>query len=363
MPQAKPKAPHDATAGFAPTTTLIEAIGRGEMVILADNEDRENEGDLVIAGQHVDAAAINFMAKFGRGLVCLALDRPRVQALGLSLIAQSHNARHDTAFTTSIEARTGITTGISAADRARTVAIACDPSSNAQDIATPGHVFPLLARDGGVLERAGHTEAALDLTRLAGLNPGAVICEIMNDDGQMARRDDLLRFAQTHELKVGTIADLVAHRLQQEALIRRHMDRLVDLPIGGEWRLMTFINVHDGNEHAAFIKGEIRPDHPTLVRIQRQNILQAMARDRNLNDAFAAIDKQGRGVVVVIHEPPSKTLGREEKSEQALREVGIGAQILREVGVRDMILLTNTPRQVMALDGFALNIIDHQPLS
>src|SRR3954469_6557899 len=242
---------------ISPTEELIEEARRGRMFILVDDEDRENEGDLVIPGQFATPDAINFMARFARGLICLAMTRQRVEQLGLPLMSQSNGTRHQTAFTVSIEAKDGVTTGISAADRAHTIAVAVNPESGRDDLVTPGHVFPLMAREGGTLVRAGHTEAAVDLARLAGLNPAGVICEIMNDDGTMARMPDLVAFAQHHGLKLGTIADLIAHRRRTERLVRGVTEGQIEHAIGGDWRLVVYTNTLEYAEHLALVRGDV----------------------------------------------------------------------------------------------------------
>jgi len=361
---------------------LIEEARNGRMFILVDDEDRENEGDLVIPAQMATPEAINFMAKHGRGLICLALTRGRVDHLGLSLMSRRNRSRHETAFTVSIEAKEGITTGISAPDRARTVAVAIDPEAGSEDIVSPGHVFPLVARDGGVLVRAGHTEAAVDLARLAGLNPSGVICEIMNDDGTMARRDDLIAFAQLHGLKMGTIADLIAYRRQHDKLVERLQETEIDSAFGGRFRMMIYVNRAQYAEHVALVKGDITTDEPVLVRMHALNVLTDVLGDTgagrvgDLYNAMRMIDRAGRGVVVLIREPMATSLSDQLKARIAppqpdpeepgapdLRDYGVGAHILSDLGVRDMILLTNTKRTVVGLDGYGLQIVDHRPIA
>ena len=279
------------------------------MFILVDDESRENEGDLVIPAEHCDAEAINFMAKHGRGLICLALTRQRVEALGLPLMAHGNESRLSTAFTVSIEAREGITTGISAADRARTVQVAIDPKASRADLSTPGHIFPLMARDGGVLVRAGHTEAAVDLARLPGLNPSGVICEIMNDDGTMARLPDLVAFAQRHGLKIAKIADLISHRLSRDRLVERDIASTLHTRFAGDFRLQVYTNVLTGVEHLALVKGDLEAPEPVLVRVHALNVLEDVlgedsdGRGGRLHAAMAAVHEAGRGVLVLIREP------------------------------------------------------------
>src|SRR6476620_10802275 len=260
---------------------IIEEARKGRMFILVDDEDRENEGDLVMPAQWATPETINFMAKHARGLICLALTRERVEQLGLALMAQNNGTRHQTAFTVSIEAREGVTTGISAAERARTVAVAIDPSCGPQDIVTPGHVFPLVARDGGVLERTGHTEAAVDLARLAGLTPAGVICEIMNDDGTMARRIDLITFAQRHGLKIGTISDLIAYRRRYDSIVKRISDTVLDSTYGGDFRCVVYLNKVTMAQHIALVKGDPATPGPVLVRMHALNVMDDVLADRS----------------------------------------------------------------------------------
>ena len=290
---------------ISPTEDLIEEARRGRMFILVDDEDRENEGDLVIPAQFATPDAINFMAKHARGLICLAMNRHRVEQLGLPLMAAANGTRHSTAFTVSIEAKEGVTTGISAADRAHTIATAINPELGREHIVTPGHVFPLLARDGGTLVRAGHTEASVDLARLAGLNPSGVICEIMNDDGTMARMPDLVAFAQHHGLKLGTIADLIAHRRRTERLVRRVQEGQIEHAIGGDWRLVVYTNTLEYGEHLAMVKGDVSAPGPVLVRMHAANLLNDTVvgtGTRDLHDAMRMIEAAGRGVVVIIRD-------------------------------------------------------------
>ncbi|MDB5686299.1 MAG: 3,4-dihydroxy-2-butanone 4-phosphate synthase [Rhizorhabdus sp.] len=345
-----------ASPGLTPIEEIINEARNGRMFILVDDEDRENEGDLVIPAQMATPDAINFMAKHGRGLICLALTRERVEQLGLDLMSRHNGTRHETAFTVSIEARDGVTTGISAADRARTVAVAIDAGKGPEHIVTPGHVFPLIARDGGVLVRTGHTEAAVDVSRLAGLNPSGVICEIMKDDGTMARMDDLIVFAQTHGLKIGTIRDLIAYRRQHDHLVEKRAEARFHSKWGGDWTAMTFYNKAAGNEQLALVKGHIDPDKPTLVRMHTMAPLtdtfgEIGNRSGLLARSMEIIAEEGAGVVVVINRPVAGWLTRAfevRKSGVAtpgdmdeLRDYGIGAQILTELGVQDIILLTN----------------------
>jgi 3,4-dihydroxy 2-butanone 4-phosphate synthase / GTP cyclohydrolase II len=362
---------------LSPIEDIIEDARNGRMFILVDDENRENEGDLVIPAQMATPEAINFMAKYGRGLICLALARERVERLNLPLMAQRNTSRHHTAFTVSIEAREGVTTGISASDRARTVAVAIDPTKGSEDLASPGHVFPLQAQDGGVLVRAGHTEAAVDIARLAGLNPSGIICEIMNDDGTMARMPDLIRFAEFHQLKIGTIADLIAYRLRHDRIVQRILETSLTSMYGGTFRMAVYINRIAYAEHIALIKGDISEDGPILVRMHALNVLDDVLGDTRsgktcrLHDAMRIIGARGRGVVVVIREPHKSSLsdhvraliaGASEETPQ-LRDYGIGAQILLDLGVKGMILLSNTERTLIGFEGYGLKIVGRHPIS
>lgn len=363
--------PLDSLSRYISTPAeVLEDARQGKMYILVDAEDRENEGDLIIPAQFATPAAINFMARHGRGLICLALTAERARTLMLEPMAPRNQTRHQTAFTISIEAREGVTTGISAHDRAHSVAVAIDPTKGAQDIVSPGHVFPLVAREGGVLIRAGHTEASVDISRLAGLLPAAVICEIMNDDGSMARLPDLISFAQLHGLKIGTIADLIAFRHAADHLV----ERVVETQLTnrhGSFRLAVFRNVLDGVEHVALWRGEIQRAQPTLVRMHRvdfaSDLLGAQSGRGNLVDAaLAAIAAEpAGGVLVLVHdgapgglarrfsgEPPEQGL-----AERMLREYGAGAQILRDLGVGVMTLLSNSaPQKIIGLEGYGLSV-------
>jgi 3,4-dihydroxy 2-butanone 4-phosphate synthase/GTP cyclohydrolase II len=366
----------DLHAYVSSAEEIIAEARAGRMFILVDDEDRENEGDLVIPAEHADASVINFMAKHARGLICLALDRKKVEQLGLPLMQRSNSERLSTAFTVSIEARHGVTTGISAADRARTIATAIDPNAGPQDIVTPGHIFPLLARDGGVLERAGHTEAAVDVARLAGLAPAGVICEIMNDDGTMARLPDLVPFAQFHGLKIGTIADMIAYRTRTESLIAREQSMPLDSMFGGTWTLTVYRNKISGLRHVALTKGEIDGAHPVLVRMHALHGLQevlgdvASGRAGDLHSAMRMIGEAGRGVVVLINDGETDLVAGlirahasgTPPSDGELRDYGIGAQILRDLGVREMILLSRSDRTVVGLQGYDLSIVERRDI-
>jgi 3,4-dihydroxy 2-butanone 4-phosphate synthase/GTP cyclohydrolase II len=351
---------------LSPIEDIIEDARSGRMFILVDDETRENEGDLVIPAQFATPEAINFMAKHGRGLICLTLARERVTQLELNLMSRDNNSRHQTAFTVSIEAREGVTTGISAADRAHTIQVAIDPSKTARDIASPGHVFPLVAKDGGVLVRAGHTEAAVDIARLAGLNPSGVICEIMNDDGTMARLPDLIVFAKTHGLKIATIADLISYRRRSEKLVERVVESDFDSRHGGKFHMIVYTATHDYAEHIALVKGTIDPSTPVHVRMHSLNLLQDMLGENGglLQASMEQIAHSGSGIIVLIREPIPTSVsdrirlrqGKEPLSPMDLRDYGIGAQILLDLGVRDMILLSNSKRAVIGLEGYGLTI-------
>ncbi len=360
----------------SPIDEVIEDARNGRMFILVDDEDREDEGDLVIPAQMATPAAINFMAKYGRGLICLALTRQRVEELKLPLMPQHNSSRLQTAFTVSIEAKEGVTTGISAPDRARTISVAIDPTKGALDLVTPGHVFPLMARDGGVLVRTGHTEAAVDIARLAGLNPSGVICEIMNDDGTMARRADLIAFAQLHGLKIATIADLIAYRRRHERIIERTLTSEIDSKYGGHFRIMVYVNKLNYAEHLAMVKGDVASGGPVLVRVHALNVLDDVlgcglsGRGGELHAAMEMIAEAGRGVVVLIREPMPTSLsdrvrqrlGEPVEHSRSLRDYGIGAQIVSDLGVREMILLSNTERNIVGLEGYGLRVVDQHPI-
>ena len=357
---------------LSPTEELLEEARRGRMFILVDDEDRENEGDLVIPAQFATPDAINFMARFARGLICLAMTRSRVDQLGLPLMAQSNGTRHQTAFTVSIEAREGVTTGISAADRARTVAVAINPELGREHIVTPGHVFPLVAREGGTLVRAGHTEAAVDFARMAGLNPSGVICEIMNDDGTMARMPDLVAFAQHHGLKLGTIADLIAHRRRTERLVQRVEDSTLPQAIGGDWRAVVYASTVSPGEHLALVKGDITGTEPVLVRMHAASLLNDLVAGRTLGELHGAmrmIAEAGRGVVVLLRDGRADGLsdqirrGRGRTVAPELRDYGIGAQILADLGLSRIIRLSNHPRPIVGLEGYGLEDVETRPIA
>ena len=354
---------------------LLEEARAGRMIVLVDDEDRENEGDLVIPAEMATPEIINFMAKNGRGLICLTLSSERVLELDLPLMAAHNRTRHGTAFTVSIEAVEGVTTGISAADRAKTIEVAIDPAKGKTDIHSPGHVFPLVAKDGGVLVRAGHTEAAVDIARLSGMNPAGVICEIMNDDGTMARLPDLVKFAQFHGLKVGTIADLIAYRRRNDKLVEKTVETEFSSRYGGDFKLHVYINKVEYAEHIALVKGDISGDEPVLVRMHAHSVLNdVLAGDGpagwQLESAMREIEREGRGVVVLLREPRRtslsdqvrQSLGQPIDDGKHLRDYGIGAQIIADLGVREMILLSNTKRSVVGIEGYGLKIVDQRAI-
>lgn len=360
----------DWSDAISPVEEIIEEARNGRMVVLVDHEDRENEGDVVIPAQMCTPEKINFMATHCRGLICLALTGERVDQLGLPLMASQNSSRHETAFTVSIEAREGIATGISAHDRARTVAVAIDPSKGPADIATPGHIFPLRAREGGVLVRAGHTEAAVDIARLAGLNPSGVICEVMNDDGTMARLPELVAFAQRHGLKIGTISDLIAYRRRHDNLVRLRDERLVTAEVGGEWRLRIYTDQTQGAEHIALLKGDVSGPDPVLVRMHALDPLLDVVglgprgRAAEFRDAMRLIAVEGRGVLVLLRDLHMKLdPGGGAASPQTLRQYGLGAQILSSLGLSRIVLLTNNPMpRVVGLEAYGLEIVGTRPV-
>src|SRR6476646_2338859 len=334
---------------------IIDEARNGRMYILVDDDDRENEGDLIIPGQMATPDAINFMARHGRGLICLALTKERADRLGLEPMTRTNRSRNETAFTVSIEAREGISTGISAADRARTVAVAIDASYGPEAIVSPGHIFPLIAKSGGVLVRAGHTEAAVDVSRLAGLNPSGVICEIMREDGSMARLDDLMDFARTHRLKIGTIRDLIAYRLKKDHLVERVATAPFTASSGAPWQAQVFRDKSSGEEQLALVHGTLDPTQPVLVRMHSLDLFadvigESCARSGVLQGAMRMIEQQGSGVVVALHAAAPGSLsrsidvraGKPVEGGDAVRGYGTGAQILAALGIHDMILLSNT---------------------
>ena len=365
---------------------LISEIAAGKLVVLVDDEDRENEGDLIIAGEKCDAEAVNFMATHGRGLVCLSLTSERVNGLGLSMMTKDNKETYSTAFTTSIEAREGVTTGISAADRAKTIAVAINENNGEESIVSPGHVFPLIARDGGVLVRAGHTEAAVDLARLAGLNPSGVICEIMKDDGTMARLPDLVEFCERHDLKLGTIADLIAYRLRHDSTVKRTIETIINRSFGGDFDLIVYESEVNGTEHVAVVKGKISGEDDVLVRMHAMNILDDTLRDISssrageLEMSLRMISEEGTGAVVLIRDSWNAlfsnqvnlrkssteidtTKNQSIKQNPIIRDYGVGAQILCDLGIKKMRLLTNTKEStIKGIDGYGLSITERVPI-
>jgi 3,4-dihydroxy 2-butanone 4-phosphate synthase/GTP cyclohydrolase II len=353
---------------------IIEEARNGRPYILVDAEDRENEGDIIIPAQFATPEQVNFMARYARGLICLSITADRARALRLPPMAADNQSGHGTAFTISIEAREGVTTGISAQDRAHTIAVAVDPSKGPDDIVSPGHVFPLVAKDGGVLVRAGHTEAAVDISRMAGLTPAGVICEIMKDDGSMARLPDLIAFAQLHGLKIGTIADLIAYRRRTERQVERVVERPFDSAFGGRFRMLIYRNAIDGTEHLVLAKGRIDPDKPTLVRMHRVDIAADMLghvekrRDYVPAALNAIADYEGAGIAVFIRDPSPSWLSERygasdaNQSDHTLRDYGIGAQILLDMGVGELILLSASQTVLPGAMGFGLRIVGRRDI-
>src|SRR5690348_5208798 len=355
--------------------TIINEARNGRMFILVDDDDRENEGDLVIPAQMVTPDAVNFMARHGRGLICLAITKERADHLGLEPMTRTNRSRNETAFTVSIEAKEGITTGISAADRARTIAVAIDATYGPDAIVSPGHVFPLIAKPGGVLVRAGHTEAAVDVSRLAGLNSSGVICEIMREDGTMARLEDLMDFARAHGLKIGTIRDLIAYRLKKDHLVEKVATAPFTACSGSAWQAQVFRDKASGEEQLALVYGALDPTKPVLVRMHSLDLFadvlgESGARSGVLQSAMRAIEQQGSGVVVALHAAAPGSLsrsidiraGKPAEMGDAVRGYGTGAQILAALGIHDMILLSNTHHSPVALSGYGLKIVEERPI-
>ena len=362
----------------------LEDIRQGKMVILVDDEDRENEGDLVVAAELITAEKINFMAKEGRGLVCLSLTEERADELDLPLMVSDNNSSFGTAFTISIEARRGVTTGISAADRAHTIQVAVADETTARDLARPGHVFPLRAKKGGVMVRAGQTEGSVDLARLAGLKPAGVICEIMNEDGTMARMPQLEVFAARHDLKIISIAELVAYRMRKELLVRRAAETSLPTPFGGDFKAIVYENDVDHAQHMALVKGDLNPDEPVLVRVHSECLTgdvfgsQRCDCGEQLHASMAQIQKEGKGVVLYMRQE-GRGIGLVNKLkayalqdqghdtveanhvlgfDDDLRDYGLGAQILSELGIRKLRLMTNNPKKIVGLEGYGLEIVE-----
>ncbi|MGZ6479982.1 MAG: 3,4-dihydroxy-2-butanone-4-phosphate synthase [Bdellovibrionales bacterium] len=375
--------------GLDSVPDLIEDIKAGKAVILVDDEDRENEGDLIIAADYITPQMVNFMATEARGLICLSLTSEQIERLNIPLMTKDETNRspNRTAFTVSIEAAKGVSTGISAADRALTIKVASNPSAQPQDIIVPGHVFPIRAQDGGVLKRAGHTEASVDLVRMAGLNPAAVICEIMNPDGTMARLGQLIEFAQKHLIKIGTIESLIKFRIQNESFLVERAQAMLPCRYGKDFRIHIFENMLDGREHVAIVKGEIDPERPILVRVHSENIMGDVfgsLRTRSgdfLDMSMRRIEEEGAGVVVYLRlEDMGQRLrqrvmsyhqmDRGEKATEESRKVfrsddrdyGIGAQILRSLGARKLRLITNSHSKRVGLKGYGLEIVEEIPM-
>jgi 3,4-dihydroxy 2-butanone 4-phosphate synthase / GTP cyclohydrolase II len=368
---------NDETPVLVSIEEIIEEARNGRMYILVDDEDRENEGDVIIPAQMCTPSAINFMVTHCRGLVCLALSSERVDELALEPMHRRNRTPLGTAFTVSIEAKDGISTGISAADRARTVSVAIDGSKGADDIVSPGHVFPLRARPGGVLVRAGHTEAAVDISRLAGLNPSGVICEIMREDGTMARLDDCIAFARQHGIKIATIRDLIAYRRKHDRMVSLKSESSFTSRFGGDWTARAYFNKATGEENLVLIKGRIDPAKPTLARMHATSLFADVLgensdRSNLLHRSMEIIGEEGSGVIVFVNRPHTDVSRafelREEaragnmKSIEELRDYGVGAQILAELGIHDIVLLTNTHHTLVALEGYGLSIAGERPI-
>lgn len=366
----------DQSFELASIDTILDDARAGRMFILVDDENRENEGDLVIPADMITPESVNFMAKHGRGLICLAMTRQRIRDLGIPMMTQHNTSRHETAFTVSIEAREGVTTGISAADRAHTIRTAINPQFRAGDIATPGHIFPLAARDGGVLVRAGHTEAAVDIARMAGMQPAGVICEIMNDDGSMARLPDLMAFAKEHGLNVATIADLISYRRRNERLVEKIIEAPFHSEHGGDWKMVVYASKIEYAEHIVLVKGDIRADEPTWVRMHALDVLYDVlgdthnGRESDLHPAMEKIAAHGSGAIVLLRPPyrnavSERMLSRVHVGSQPsfnLRDYGIGAQILLDLGIKDMVLLSNSQKHVVGLEGYGLHLSGYESI-
>ena len=362
----------DFSLNLSPIEDILEDARNGKMYILVDDPGRENEGDLIVPAQMITPEAINFMTKFGRGLVCLSLTKKRINELNLSLMNPSNEKNDLTAFTVSIEAKEGITTGISASDRAHTISVAINENTGRKDILSPGHIFPLMAWDGGVLERAGHTEASIDISKLAGLNPSGVICEIMSDDGSMARLPELIQFSKSHNLKIGTVADLIKFRLKNNKIIKLLSSRSFESEMGNNFNLKIFQNKLSGEKHYALVKG-IKRNLPAYVRMHKLDITKDIFEEKNIfnneiSKSFKIIEKKGSGAIVLINgdiAPKIKKIFNrkdDEKNKLELREYGVGAQILSEIGIKKIILLTNSNKKIIALDGFNLEIIRQESI-
>ena len=354
---------------LSPISDIINDLSNGKMVVIVDDENRENEGDLMFCGSFVSSEKINFMAKYARGLICLALDKKRFKKLKLKLMTESNKSKHRTAFTVSIEAKKGVTTGISAKDRAQTIKVAVSPKSKPSDLVSPGHIFPLLASDGGVLVRAGHTEAAVDLSGLSTANqyPYGVICEIMNDDGTMARFDDLVKFCQKHKLKMSSIKDLIEYRIKKQSFVKCIRVENLDLGEEKKFRMFIYKNTIDNTEHIALMKGKVIKGKDILVRMHSLNIFSDLLNTKNddLKKAIDIISKNDNGIIVIIRNPKKELLIKKEKpsEKKILKEYGIGAQILIDLGVNKIKLLTSSSKNIVGIDGFGLEINGTQKIS
>jgi len=363
--------------GLSSIEEVIKDAAKGKIFILVDDENRENEGDLCVLGEFASPDVINFMAKYGRGLICLSLTRLQAEKLGLSLMERRNEGRFETAFTVSIEATNGVTTGISAADRSLTIKTAIKPNVTKNEITTPGHVFPLISKDGGTLIRAGHTEAVVDIARLANANPSGVICEIMKDNGEMARLPDLINFSKKHNIKIATIADLISFRRKNEIYIKRVSESILESKFGGVWRIIIYKNIINQSEHIALVKGIINPDETVLVRVHALDLLSDVlgnqATDRNgseLSCAMETIANKGDGIIILIRDLSpeslsnkiSKSLKQTQNINTKIRDYGVGAQILSDLGVKNMTVLSNKKASAIALDGFGLKIKNWQKL-
>ena len=352
---------------------IIEDASKGKIFILVDDEDRENEGDLCVLAEFATSETINFMAKYGRGLICLSLTRYQSDKLGLSLMERRNEGRFETAFTVSIEARKGVTTGISAADRALTIKTAINKDTSELDITTPGHVFPLIAKDGGTLIRAGHTEAVVDIAKLANINPSGVICEIMNDKGEMARLPELIIFAKTHDIKIGSISNLITYRRKNEVFIKRVSESVLNSKFGGDWRIIVYRNIIDNTEHMALVKGVIDSNASVLVRVHALDIMSDVLGDQKsqrsgseLSNAMLTIAKNKSGIIILIRDNSPKAMSKKIKQSinnspfenSGIREYGVGAQILTDLGVKEMTILSNSKKNAVGLSGFGLSITD-----
>ncbi len=356
---------------IAKTEEIIADASKGKIFILIDDEKRENEGDLCLLGDFANPESINFMAKYGRGLICLAITKLQAERLGLSLMQRKNESRYDTAFTTSIEARSGVTTGISASDRALTIKTAINEQNNESHISTPGHIFPIISKEGGTLVRAGHTEAVVDIAKLSGLNPSGVICEIMKDNGEMARLPDLINFAKEHDIKIGTIADLISYRRKNEKIIKRYAERNFLSNFGGEWRIIVYKSLIDDVEHLALIKGLITDENPTFVRVHSFNPMSDLLGEKILDKpenilskSMKIISDEGKGVIILINDSYRDFLSKKIKTSitslsdnnSELRNYGFGAQILSDLGLTKMILISNSKKSPAGLKGFGLSV-------